>query len=294
MQMRFRNVSPRAQQIYSGAALEQRIRSKAQQIHSAADPQRKRRRRCCPNVMLRDVKCALIGAATAGLSVGAVSHLTKPNSTVELCAQSMPIIDHRHELADILEAENKTTGLEVGVKQGAFANTMLSRWKQCQKYILLDPWEHQEHYKDLANVDQETQNQFMQQTMEKMKPFKEKGVEIKLIRDYSSNGHKEIPDDSLDFIYIDARHDYKAMAEDLEWMWPKLKKGGIFAGHDFVNADEEPKGSGQDWCTFDDGTKCKNGEAVKAAVEHFAKKHGDKQIVVPRREAGWPSWYLRK
>merc|ERR1712098_221591 len=140
----------------------------------------------------------------------------------------------------------------------------------------MDPWEHQEHYEDHANVDQGT--------MKRVQPFQDKGVNVTVIRDYSTNGRKQIPDNSLDFIYIDARHDYKAMAEDLEWMWPKLKEDGIFAGHDFVDADEEPKRSGQDWCTFDDGTKCEGGKAVKAAVEDFAKKHDDRQIVIPRRE----------
>lgn len=66
--------------------------------------------------------------------------------------------------------------------------------------------------------------------MERMKPFKEKGVDVPVIRKYSADGRKDIQDDSLDFIYIDARHDYKAMMEDLEFMWPKLKEGGIFAG----------------------------------------------------------------
>jgi len=41
-----------------------------------------------------------------------------------------------------------------------------------------------------------------------------------------------LPD--LDFCYIDADHSYQSMATDLEAMWPKVKPGGIFGGHDFV------------------------------------------------------------
>jgi len=216
---------------------------------------------------------------------------------VELCVaqkpRSLQVIDNRLGLADILEAENKTTGLEVGVKQGDFAAAMLSRWSRCKKYILMDPWQHQAHYNDIANVDQNTHNKFMEQTARKMKPFQEKGVTVEFIREFSGTGHKHIVDGSLDFIYIDARHDYQAMTEDLEWMWAKLKDDGIFAGHDFVDAYEEPHPA-QDWCTFADGTKCEDGKAVKSAVEEFAKRHGDRQIVVPRRETAWPSWYMRK
>ena len=43
--------------------------------------------------------------------------------------------------------------------------------------------------------------------------------------------------ESLDFIYIDARHDYKAVWDDLEAWFPKLRKGGLFSGHDYVDAD---------------------------------------------------------
>ena len=116
-------------------------------------------------------------------------------------------------------------------------------------------------------------------------------MELHYIRDYSTNGHREIVDNSLDFVYIDARHDYQAMQQDLALFWPKLKCGGIFAGHDFCNANEEPLG--QDWCTFADGTRCENAKAVKAAVEEFAAMH-NKQIIVPRRETSFVTWYMRK
>ena len=33
---------------------------------------------------------------------------------------------------------------------------------------------------------------------------------------------------------MDARHDFKGVAADLEAYWPKLKTGGIFAGHDYI------------------------------------------------------------
>jgi hypothetical protein len=40
-------------------------------------------------------------------------------------------------------------------------------------------------------------------------------------------------DESLDFIFIDACHSYQSVKEDLKAWYPKLKKGGCIAGHDY-------------------------------------------------------------
>lgn len=206
--------------------------------------------------------------------------------------KTLPIIDRRSELGDILQREGKRIGAEVGVQKGFFANEILSKWTSCEKYILIDPWEHQPHYKDFANKKQATQNAFLNHTQNLLQKFSDRGTELEYIRNYSTNAHNQIADNSLDWVYIDARHDFQAMTEDLNLFWPKLKVGGIYSGHDFCDADEEPSPA-QDWCTFADGSNCTNNKAVKGAVEEFAAKYS-KQIVVPRRETTWVSWYLRK
>jgi hypothetical protein len=40
-------------------------------------------------------------------------------------------------------------------------------------------------------------------------------------------------DNSLDFVYIDADHSYIAVKKDIAAWAPKMKKGGILAGHDY-------------------------------------------------------------
>ena len=40
-------------------------------------------------------------------------------------------------------------------------------------------------------------------------------------------------DESFDYVYIDSDHSYEATSKDIELWWPKVKKGGILAGHDY-------------------------------------------------------------
>lgn len=55
---------------------------------------------------------------------------------------------------------------------------------------------------------------------------------IKTIRCDSAKAADFYADESLDFVYIDADHNYEPFKKDLEVWYPKVKKGGVFAGHD--------------------------------------------------------------
>lgn len=44
---------------------------------------------------------------------------------------------------------------------------------------------------------------------------------------------REIPDQSLDFVYIDGRHHFNYVATDLIFWSAKVRVGGIVAGHDY-------------------------------------------------------------
>lgn len=68
---------------------------------------------------------------------------------------------------------------------------------------------------------------------------------------------------SLDFVYIDASHDYESVKQDLQAWYPKLKIGGTIGGHDY------------EW------------GGVKQAVDEFANENG-KQI----KRYGYASWKL--
>ena len=57
------------------------------------------------------------------------------------------------------------------------------------------------------------------------------------IKGFSWDMAESFNDNSLDFIFIDADHTYESVVKDLNAWYPKLKRGGIISGHDYMNND---------------------------------------------------------
>ena len=57
----------------------------------------------------------------------------------------------------------------------------------------------------------------------------------KSIRVLSTEVVEQFEDESLDTVFIDATHTYDAVKEDIKVWLPKVKKGGILAGDDYVD-----------------------------------------------------------
>lgn len=49
----------------------------------------------------------------------------------------------------------------------------------------------------------------------------------------SIQASKKYSDQSLDFVFIDAAHDYGSVYQDIHHWLPKVKDGGVLAGHDY-------------------------------------------------------------
>lgn len=56
---------------------------------------------------------------------------------------------------------------------------------------------------------------------------------ITTIIKFSVDAAKDIPDNSLDLIFIDGMHTYEAVIEDIEAWYPKMKEGGFIFFHDY-------------------------------------------------------------
>lgn len=66
--------------------------------------------------------------------------------------------------------------------------------------------------------------------MDNMKPLKKR---FKPLHMTSIEASKKFADNSIDFVFLDAGHEYEDVVEDVKAWYPKLKWHGVMAGHDY-------------------------------------------------------------
>jgi predicted O-methyltransferase YrrM len=59
-----------------------------------------------------------------------------------------------------------------------------------------------------------------------------RGGELIVIRGDSAAAAERFSDGECDFVFVDASHEYMAVKNDILSWWPKIKSGGLMAGHD--------------------------------------------------------------
>jgi glycosyltransferase involved in cell wall biosynthesis len=164
------------------------------------------------------------------------------------------------------------TGVEIGVQNGAFARCVLDLWRG-ERLYLVDIWQELEDYQDVTNAPAAEQAARLIRTVRNVALFWEK---VRVIQERSERAARLFDDGSLDWIYLDANHEYSHVLRDLAAWVPKVKAGGVVAGHDFIN----------DVLTIG-GVPTVIG--VKRAVrEFFAGQE------VFTTEEQFPTWYLTK
>lgn len=177
---------------------------------------------------------------------------------VNFKGRDIPNVD-RNTLAQWFADFGFRVGAEVGVEQGVYSE-ILCKANPDLKLYSIDAWEAFKGYRE--HVSQEKLDGFMAATVQRLSPY---GVEI--IKGYSVPTAKLFVDESLDFVYLDADHTYDAVYADIEAWLPKVRPGGIIAGHDFVRRSNMPQ------------------QKVIEAVEDYTKEHGiTKWHVLGRKE----------
>lgn len=123
-------------------------------------------------------------------------------------------------------------GAEIGVRRGEHAELMC-RTVPGLELICVDPWLPQPGYLDKSNTS-DKMRQYYEEAIKRLTPY---GCTI--IEHVSSVASTMVPDRSLDFVYIDANHREAFVRYDLEVWLPKVRSGGILAGHDYATMPEK-------------------------------------------------------
>lgn len=129
------------------------------------------------------------------------------------------------------------TGAEIGVHLGDFSQTIL-RVCQPKKLYLIDPWKcfEEEQYSRSwygNSINQTTMDERHDSVINRFAKRISDG-QVEVLRELSEAAATSIPNDSLDFIYIDGDHSYEGAKADIHNYFPKVKKGGLIIGDDYV------------------------------------------------------------
>lgn len=150
---------------------------------------------------------------------------------------------------------------EIGVQAGVYSES-LSNVLQPDELCLIDCWKVLEDQEDPVRnywAQQYTDQQAQDRCYAIVKEKFANNSNVKVIKEFSKEASQLFPDEYFDLVYIDANHTYQSVSADLELWFPKVKKGGILAGHDYFNdAQDMP------WTHF---------FGIVPAVNEFVKKH---------------------
>lgn len=143
-----------------------------------------------------------------------------------------------HSLLTWMSGMDHPVGAEIGVFAGELSRRLLSRADLT--LYLVDSWtaEHNPTYAasgDFHTTLTQAQQERYYRITHDMIYFA--GPRARILRKDSREAAKDIPDASLDFVFIDADHSYEGCKADIEAWRPKVKAGGFISGHDYENTD---------------------------------------------------------
>lgn len=191
---------------------------------------------------------------------GERTYLTERRPAATMTRADLPFLLNERDLTG--------SGAEIGVFAAEFSARILTGWRGA-RLISVDPWRRGEDYVDVSNVSEEEFEWLHAASRARLARF---GPRSEIWRLTSAEAAAKVADASLDFVFIDGRHDEPSVREDLALWFGKVRPGGILAGHDYLDGDL-PEGR----------------FGVKTAVDAFARARG---LTVHATREGFPTWFV--
>lgn len=127
----------------------------------------------------------------------------------------------------ILELGYPAQGIEVGVCLGTNSWFMLSECHNVTKLIGID---HYQPYTDwdraIGRSEQERNHRVLQANLPML------GDRFHFMHHNSQDAAEQLEDECYDFVFIDGGHSMRQVLMDLDSYYPKIRQGGVVAGHD--------------------------------------------------------------
>lgn len=154
--------------------------------------------------------------------------------------------------------------VEIGVFRGDFSLSLLENWKG-EMLHMVDPWAAKGKPRGMHGT-----NKDYRIASDKVSLYSGRTT---IYRRKSEEAVTFFLDGQLDGVYVDGDHRFTAVEKDLNLWWPKIKSGGVFAGHDYRS-------------------NC----GVPDALNKFVKRHGLKYETAPEEDTDKSNaiWYLFK
>jgi len=133
---------------------------------------------------------------------------------------------------EMVQKFDNATFVEVGTwkgKSAAFMAVEIANSNKNIKFYCVDTWKGSEEHQQELYIKKDKLYKHFLNNIELVKEY------IIPIKKYSLTAVKQFQDENLDFVFIDASHDYNNVLADLNAWYPKVKPGGVLAGHDYHN-----------------------------------------------------------
>jgi len=121
--------------------------------------------------------------------------------------------------------------VEIGVARGSTSKFTIEKLSdRISIYTGIDPYESGYDRTDgFSYYNQDLMDNLYKYVLEKVNDPR-----FKIIRKKSNLAHLDFENNSIDAIYIDGNHSYESVVEDIKYWSPKVKRGGLIIGDDYL------------------------------------------------------------
>lgn len=167
----------------------------------------------------------------------------------------------RGTIAELMKMMEFKVGAEVGVERGRYSRVLCETIPGVKLYCV-DPWVA------YGRCSQAREDALYNQTLSRLA-----GQNVEIMRMTSMEAASKFQDGVLDFVYIDALHDFDHVMVDLILWASKVRSGGIVSGHDYVNYYQY---------------------GVVRAVNAYTAEHSITPWYITTEPTEYPSWFFVK